>query len=108
MNVNTIGIYLGACKNGQIKTVIVRDNGTETIDCHEDKEIEDSENEIDDHETEDESDCCNVVSPRKCERHQDEWVCFNKRQHQCGSFCRARTVYLSPSRRGNKIKFNQT
>lgn len=113
VNVNTIGVYLGACKNGQIKTVVITGNGTETVDCEEDRtenevitnEVNEDEHETTDADGEDQhSQCCNVVSPRVCEKRENEWVCFNRKRFRCGSFCTAKTVILSPSRRGKNTK----
>lgn len=114
MNVNTIGVYLGACKNGQIKTVVISGNGTEKVDCEEDRtenEVITNEINVDDQvmQSDDDGDeqttkCCNVISPRVCEKRDNEWVCFNRKRFRCGSFCTAKTVVLSPSRRGKSYK----
>ncbi|XP_063707462.1 zonadhesin-like [Culicoides brevitarsis] len=115
LNVNHVGVYLGRCKNGQIKTVVISGNGTQQVDCEEEKHENDViTNEIlgedgkfdgnvssydENAEDQQQTKCCNVISPRVCEKRDDEWVCFNRKRFRCGSFCTAKTVVLSPSRR---------
>lgn len=45
--------------------------------------------------------CCEVVSPRICQKKdENEWRCFHRRTEECGTICTAPVVYLRRSDHG--------
>ncbi|XP_055609298.1 uncharacterized protein LOC129756446 [Uranotaenia lowii] len=106
-NVNNVFVHITRTKaNGAIKAVVIRNNET-TVYEEPPKEKSDpaSCEETEEEEEEDTSEppseqpkkCCIVVSPRICQKQdQDEWVCFHRKHYRCGSFCTADIMYLKP------------
>lgn len=87
-NVNHVNVYVNA--NGKGCTTITRNNVTETIGCsREDPPVNTNGNE-------NKEKCCQVVTPRQCNRVNETWQCKHRRYDRCGPFCTASVMYLRP------------
>ncbi|KAJ6640255.1 hypothetical protein Bhyg_13005, partial [Pseudolycoriella hygida] len=40
--------------------------------------------------------CCEVITPRQCERKDNEWTCFHRKYQRCGDVCTQPKIYLKP------------
>lgn len=87
-NVNHVNVYVNS--NGKGCTTITRNNVTETIGCNrEDPPVNTTENA-------NKEKCCQVVTPRQCNRVNETWQCKHRRYDRCGPFCTASVMYLRP------------
>uniref|UniRef100_A0AAG5CZG2 DUF4789 domain-containing protein n=1 Tax=Anopheles atroparvus TaxID=41427 RepID=A0AAG5CZG2_ANOAO len=114
-NVNNVMVHFSRkTPNGGVRTVVIRNNETTVYDESEHHpkmgqvgglpshgQQNATETECDDEPATTEAPnrelpCCTVVSPRVCQRQEDEWVCFHRKQYVCSTVCTSKVMYLRP------------
>jgi hypothetical protein len=114
-NQNIVNFYVYSsvrCADGSIRTMIVKNNETitECTDVNVPSEFEEKDTTTprdDDYSTtvfgsgetteKTKNDCCEIYTPRRCEKVDGGWRCGHRRYNYCLSFCGThKKVYLQP------------
>lgn len=91
VNDNSIAIQHGGhCRDGTIKTTVIRNNVTEHS-CTD--VVQESGEEVVEPRP---KKCCQVATPRKCHQTNGTWGCGHRRYKYCGDFCTSNRVFLRP------------